>query len=127
VVVVEAAERSGALITARLALEQNLDVYAVPGDIDRETSRGCNLLIRDGAYPLTDALELIEALGVRPASMDPVLGLAPGDSVSVDELVEGADDPSRMLEEIGRLELAGRVAVRDGFVRVLPGEGAVPP
>lgn len=61
VIVVEAADRSGALITARMALDLGKDVYAVPGDIDRETSLGCNRLIRDGAHPI-DTIEILEEL-----------------------------------------------------------------
>jgi DNA processing protein len=127
VVVVEAAERSGALITARLALEQNLDVFAVPGDIERETSRGCNLLIRDGAHPLTAAVDLLDALGLEasPAGAGGVFGLRPGESVALDELVErmGGGEPGRVFHELGRLELDGRVTVREGVVRALPDAG----
>ena len=57
--VVEAPERSGALITAETALEQGRDVYAVPGPIDSEASRGCNRLIRDGANLVADGWDLL--------------------------------------------------------------------
>jgi DNA processing protein len=62
VVVVEAAERSGALITARLAMEHGIDVFAVPGDLERETSRGTNRLIADGAHPIVSPGEVVEML-----------------------------------------------------------------
>lgn len=59
-IVVEAPERSGALITANLALNQGRDVYAVPGRIDDAKSAGCNALIRDhAAQMLTDPVELV--------------------------------------------------------------------
>lgn len=64
VVVVEAGVKGGALITARLALEQGVSVFAVPGDVGRESSRGCNLLIRDGAHPVLDPEDLIEELAL---------------------------------------------------------------
>ena len=59
-VVVEAPEKSGALITANTALEQGRDVFAVPGPIDAPMSRGCNRLIADGAAGLiTDSWDVL--------------------------------------------------------------------
>lgn len=64
VVVVEAGAHSGALVTATAAAEQGRDVMAVPGNVDRETSRGCNGLIRDGAVLVETAQDVLRALGV---------------------------------------------------------------
>ena len=58
VLVVEASDRGGALITARIALDYGVPVYAVPGDVDRATSAGTNRLIRDGAFPIFGADDL---------------------------------------------------------------------
>lgn len=61
-IVVEAGLRGGALITARIALEYGVPVYAVPGDVDREASIGTNLLIRDGAFPILGPEDLRQTL-----------------------------------------------------------------
>ena len=64
VVVVEAGVTGGALITAVKAAECGLPVFAMPGDVDRETSEGTNRLIRDGAFPVFDPEDLVEELSL---------------------------------------------------------------
>ena len=68
VVIVEADEKSGALITARFSVEQSRDVFAVPGSIYAPRSRGANRLIRDGAIPLLDFSDLLLALNMDQSS-----------------------------------------------------------
>lgn len=63
VLIIEAEEKSGTLITARLATEYNRDVLVVPGSIFSPASRGTNKLIRQGATPVTSAEDVLEALG----------------------------------------------------------------
>lgn len=64
VIVIEARERSGSLITADMALEQGKDVYALPGSVDSQLSRGCNRLIRQGAGIILSPEELLEDLNI---------------------------------------------------------------
>jgi len=63
VIVIEAPEKSGALITAKCALEQNREVYALPGNVFSENSQGTNNLIKQGAHPITSFKEVIEEIG----------------------------------------------------------------
>lgn len=126
VVVVEARERSGALITADFALEEGRDVFAVPGPITSALSAGTNELLRLGAIPLLSPQDVLEALGLlvdRPtpalsAAQELILQALDADALDVDALVRrtglAASEISAVLFE---LELAGHVACEDGIVR----------
>ena len=77
VVVVEAALRSGSLITARLALEQNRAVYAVPGGIGSKYAEGCQKLIRDGAQPIFSFSDILSDLSAQLKTLLPQPDSAP--------------------------------------------------
>lgn len=66
VLVVQAAKKSGSLITARLSLESNRDLYAVPGPITNDLSYGPNNLIQTGATPILESRDLLEVFGLAP-------------------------------------------------------------
>jgi len=65
IIVIEAGEKSGSLITANLALEQGKDVMAVPGSIFSYESKGANKLIKDGAFPLTCTNDIFNLIGIE--------------------------------------------------------------
>lgn len=65
ILVIEAEEKSGTLITARLATEYNKDVFSVPGSVFSQNSKGTNFLIKQGATPITKEEDLLDALGFQ--------------------------------------------------------------
>lgn len=124
VVVVEAGAKGGALVTARIALEQGRDIFATPGDVGRPSSVGCNLLIRDGAFPVFDAEDLLECLrlliGEPPGTVSEAGPAAPvpDSGLPVDRfLATLGDDPVEAMAELGRLVALGTVEIdADGLV-----------
>ena len=128
VVVVEARERSGALITADFALDEGRDVFVVPGEITAALSAGTNALLKLGATPLTSPRDVLDALSIEPpeptspASVSPVaarvLELVREAPRGADELSTGGTlDAGAVSVALTELELAGLVAAADGVYR----------
>ena len=132
-IVVEARERSGALITADFALEAGREVFAVPGEITSALSAGTNALLRLGATPLTSVVDVFESLGLEVAAPAPsglgetplqVLEALGREPSGVDALVrETGLDAAAVATARAELELAGAVAEADGLYRGVRPQG----
>jgi DNA processing protein len=129
-VVVEARERSGALITADLALEDGREVFAVPGEITSALSAGANALLKLGATPLTTAADVLASLGIEldaTAAEPAVEGTAGALLAFLREAPAGADelvrrtglDAGAVARALVELELGGHVSSADGLYRSL--------
>jgi DNA processing protein len=122
--VVEARERSGALITADLALEEGRDVLAVPGEITSSLSRGTNALLKLGATPCTSAQDVLELFGIDEQThaavpvgetAAAVLAALPA---SADDVVRATGlDAQAVAVALAELELAGLACEGDGLYR----------
>jgi DNA processing protein len=127
-IVVEARERSGALITADLALEEGRDVFAVPGEITSALSDGTNALLRLGATPLTSAADALEHFGLAPPAgvesevgdvAEEVLARLRDGPLGADELARATGLAAEVVAvALSELELSGIAVAAEGVYRV---------
>ncbi len=134
--VVEAAKKSGSLITARMALEANREVFAIPGSIHNPLARGCNALIKEGAKLVESTQDILEELGeynqqpeeqyqenlktILDLEQQNLLNLIMFSPTSVDWLVEKSGFPVEVISSmLLMLELQGSIATTPGgYIRI---------
>lgn len=128
IVVIEAREKSGALITARFATEYNRDLFALPGSIYAETSRGPNMLIAQGAFPLFSARDILVALhllaeektvplldDLSPAEQKAIKTLE--EPLSLDEIIKHSNLPAHeIMTATSMLEIKGLIRNMGGGI-----------
>lgn len=127
--IIEAAPKSGTLITARLAMEYNREVMAVPGPIDSALSEGPNLLIRDGATPIHSSMDILDAFAIaHQETVSGTLVLSTDEQAVVtllssplprDELIRQLSLPaSAAMALLGSMELRGILGESGGIIRL---------
>ena len=135
VLVIEANERSGSLITAYYALEQGREVFAMPGNINSNTSRGTNRLIREGAKIVTDVGDILDELKIihgpgntihNAKRQLPTESFTPDEKTIARKLVDGPAHIDAIALDCGlSIQTAGSILVMlelSGFVEQLPGK-----
>ena len=133
ILIVEAGEKSGTLITARLALDYNREVGAVPGPIFSPQSHGTNQLIRHGATPITTSADLFEMLGFKPNADElktfDLTRLSPAERTLIDLLIIEPLPRDELIRQLARptsetnvllatMELKGLIKETLGEVRL---------
>lgn len=131
IVVIEAAEKSGSLITARMAVDYNRELFVVPGDIFSDMSRGTNQFLKLGATPLTTAEDIVAALGLTHTQPNQTRTLEQSLSIDAQRIVTTLTAPlpkDELIRQSGlstdaanvllmQLELSGHITETDGIYR----------
>ena len=105
VIITEAAERSGTLNTAAHALSQGRDVFAVPGNITSPLSAGCNALLKQGAYPATEAKDILQIIAPeqlkKPGQSQLPLGSSPEETIIISLIASGVRSGDQLQQQSG--------------------------
>ena len=105
VITTEAAERSGTLNTAAHALSQGRDVFAVPGNITSPLSAGCNVLLKQGAYPATEAKDILQIIAPeqlkKPDQNQLPLGSSPEETIIINLIASGVRSGDQLQQQSG--------------------------
>ena len=105
VIITEAAERSGTLNIAAHALSQGRDVFAVPGNITSPLSAGCNALLKQGAYPATEAKDILQIIAPeqlkKPDQSQLPLGSSPEETIIISLIASGVRSGDQLQQQSG--------------------------
>ena len=112
VVIVEAGLVSGSLITAEFAVDQGRELYAVPGNIDRKSSIGCNKLIRDGIKPLVFVDDILEDLNITSSHQESrTMNLTPEESKIYEVLINNGEISIDALAQLAEMSIESVISM----------------